>query len=126
MPVGQGEKMVGDMPHNWASAEFIRLTRHCLALERGDELHLFEGFPATWAKPGAVTKLRDIATEFGPLSLEFRVAKDGRSGELKLTPPRRNPPAKIVWHLDRWSGQSGTIGLPVNVNVSRRVNLAEQ
>jgi len=124
MPVGHGDKMVGDMPHNWASAEFIRLTRHCLALERGNELHLFEGFPASWAKPGAVTKLRDIATEFGPLSLEFRVAKDGRSGELKLTPPRRNPPAKIVWHINRWSGQSGTIELPVKANVIRKVNLA--
>ncbi|MGD0091875.1 MAG: hypothetical protein ABSE73_18325, partial [Planctomycetota bacterium] len=39
-PVGQGNQEVGDMPHNWASAEFIRLTRHLLVLERGAELHL--------------------------------------------------------------------------------------
>ena len=112
MPVGQGDQVVGDMPHNWASAEFIRLVRHSLVLERGNELHLFEAMPAKWARPGAVTRLRDIATEFGPVSLEFRVAKDGTSGVLKLTPPQRTPPTRIVLHLDNWSGQTGTMDLP--------------
>jgi hypothetical protein len=35
MPVGQGNQVVGDMPHNWASAEFIHLVRHSLILECG-------------------------------------------------------------------------------------------
>jgi len=113
MPVGQGDQVVGDMPHNWASAEFIRLVRHSLVLERGNELHLCEAMPAKWARPGAVTRLRDIATEFGPVSLEFRVSRDGASGVLRLTPPQRTPPARIVLHLDNWSGQSGTLYLPV-------------
>jgi GH15 family glucan-1,4-alpha-glucosidase len=39
MPVGQGDQVVGDIPHNWASAEFIRLVRHSLILERWNELH---------------------------------------------------------------------------------------
>ncbi len=123
MPVGEGNAVVGDMPHNWASAEFIRLTRHCLALERGNDLHLFEGFPAKWAAPGAVTKMNAIATEFGPLSLEFRVSKDGRTGELRLTPPRRTPPARIVWHLDHWSGQTGAIDLPATKATTRKIPL---
>jgi hypothetical protein len=113
MPVGQGDQVVGDMPHNWASAEFIRLVRHSLMLERGNELHLFEGMPAKWARPGAVTRVRDIATEFGPVSLEFRVARNGASGILKLTSPQRTPPTRIVLHLDNWSGQTGTQDLPV-------------
>ncbi len=49
--VGESFRKVGDMPHNWASAEFIRLVVHLLALDRGDELHLLEGFPrvgGTW------------------------------------------------------------------------------
>jgi hypothetical protein len=116
--------MVGDMPHNWASAEFIRLTRHCLLLERGGELHLFEGLPAAWAKPGAVTRLRDVPTDFGPLSLEFVVAKDGSSGTLKLTPPRRNPPERIVLHLDQWSGATGRVDLPLRGTVKHTVKLA--
>ncbi len=43
--VGESFRKVGDMPHNWASAEFIRLVVDLLALDRGDELHLLEGFP---------------------------------------------------------------------------------
>jgi len=78
MPAGQGAQVVGDMPHNWASAEFIRLTRHALALERDNELHLFEAFPQSWNVPGRLTQLRQVPTSFGPLSLEWRVAKDGR------------------------------------------------
>lgn len=45
---GQEYREVGDMPHNWASAEFIRLAIHLLALDRGNELHLLEGLPAAW------------------------------------------------------------------------------
>ncbi|MGD0261020.1 MAG: hypothetical protein ABSD29_14490 [Verrucomicrobiota bacterium] len=123
MPVGQGDQVVGDMPHNWASAEFIRLVRHSLILERGNELHLFEAMPAKWARPGAVTRVRDIATEFGQISFEFRVARDGASGILKLTPPQRTPPTRIVLHLDHWSGQTGTVDLPVRGPSKKTVNL---
>jgi len=111
------------MPHNWASAEFIRLVRHSLILERGNELHLFEAMPAKWARPGAVTRVRDIATEFGQISFEFRVARDGASGILKLTPPQRTPPTRIVLHLDHWSGQTGTVDLPVRGPSKKTVNL---
>ncbi len=44
------------MPHNWASAEFIRLVRHLLILERGDELHLLEGLPRAGRALGCVTE----------------------------------------------------------------------
>jgi len=123
MPVGQGDQVVGDMPHNWSSAEMIRLVRHSLILERGTEVHLFEAMPAKWAGPGAVTRVRDIATEFGPVSFEFRVARDGASGTLKLTPPQRTPPTRIVLHLDHWSGQTGTLDLPVRGTSTKTVNL---
>jgi hypothetical protein len=123
MPVGKGAGVVGDMPHNWASAEFIRLTRHCLVLERGNELHLFEGLPARWAAPGCVTRLHEIATEFGPVSLEFSVSKNGSSATLKLTPPRRTPPERIVLHLDNWSGQSGTEALSVTKTTTQEIKL---
>jgi hypothetical protein len=123
MPVGQGDQVVGDMPHNWASAEFIRLVRHSLILERGNELHLFEGVPAKWARPGAVTRAKDIATEFGPVSLEFRVAPHGTSGILKLTPPQRTPPDRIVLHLANWSGQTGNLELPVRARSRTEIQL---
>lgn len=123
MPVGQGEAVVGDMPHNWASAEFIRLVRHCLVLERGNELHLFEGLPAGWIRPGAVLRLKQVATEFGPVSLQLRVAQDGRSAELSLNPPQRSPAHKIVVHLTGWSGQTGLLELPAQQPVRRTIRL---
>ncbi len=122
-PTGKGTAICGDMPHNWASAEFIRLVRHLVVLERGDELHLAEGLPPAWVRPGAVTRLDGVMTEFGPIGLELSVAADGSSAILKLDPPRRNPPERIVLHLDGWSGQSGTIELPTDAPSRRTLGL---
>lgn len=123
MPLGQGEAVVGDMPHNWASAEFIRLVRHCLVLERGAELHLFEGLPAAWVRPGAVIQLKEVATEFGPVSVELRVSQGGRAAELNLRPPARNPAQKIVVHLAGWSGQTGRLELSAQRPVRHTIKL---
>jgi hypothetical protein len=89
---------VGDMPHNWASAEFIRLVVHLLALDRGDELHLLEGIPAEWLKPGMVTRLDKIATPFGPFSMTLHVNADGTKATL-TTGALRNDCRAIVIHL---------------------------
>jgi len=123
MPLGKGEQVCGDMPHNWASAEFIRLVRHLLVLERGDELHLFEGLPANWTQPGMTIRLRDILTEFGPMSLELRVSDDGSTATLRLDAPTRSIPSRIVLHLDGWSGRTGTVELPTAGFVEKRIDL---
>lgn len=115
LPAGISKRdspIVGDMPHNWASAEFVRLVRHLLVLERGDDLHLCEGMPAAWAGPGMVTRLRKVATEFGPISMEIRVAGDGSVARVAVTPPLRTPPARIVLHLADWSSGDGTLNVP--------------
>jgi len=122
-PLGEGPEVCGDMPHNWASAEFIRLVRHLLVLERDSELHLFEGLPPTWAKPGAVTRLDGVLTEFGPISFDLRVAGDGSKATLKLDPPRRSPASKVVVHLDGWSGREGTIELSGSEPIEREIPL---
>ncbi|MEN8255823.1 MAG: hypothetical protein ABFR33_10190, partial [Verrucomicrobiota bacterium] len=82
---------VGDMPHNWASAEFIRLILHLIVFERDDELHLFEGLPPTWLKPGATLKIDKALTRFGEVSLTLQVADDGKTATLDVTPPTRTP-----------------------------------
>ena len=124
MPVGKGPAICGDMPHNWASAEFIRLVRHLLALERGDELHLFEGLPAAWIRPGKTVRLRGILTEFGPLSLELSTAADGSKATLSLDPPRRDPPKRIVLHRSGWSAAAGTMELPTDAPSVREIAIA--
>ena len=99
---GEPYKKVGDMPHNWASAEFIRLTTHLLEIDRGDKLHLFEGMPSGWAKPGMVTRLNGIATPFGKLTLELKVAHDGKTARLRVEPLGASC-RKIVVHLSGWA-----------------------
>jgi hypothetical protein len=118
-PLGKGGEEVGDMPHNWASAEFIRLTTHLLELDRGEELHLLEGFPREWAGPGKVTRLNGVLTPFGPLHLEVRVSDHGRSARLKLAQLKGSKPAKIVLHLDGLTGKAETVTLAVDRDVDR-------
>ena len=87
---GEPFSKVGDMPHNWASAEFIRLAVHLLALDRGDELHLLEGFPREWAGPGMITRLRGVATPFGPLHLTVQADRQGKHATLTVKPLAAN------------------------------------
>ncbi len=115
---GRQFRQVGDMPHNWASAEFIRLAVHLLQLDRGDELHLLEGMPVQWLGPGMITKLNGIATPFGPLDLTAQVSKDGRTATLDVKPLAANCKAVVV-HLPDGSTariaprQGGTLAFPV-------------
>jgi hypothetical protein len=74
----------GDMPHNWASAEFIRLVIHMIELDRGKELHLLEAIPGTWLKPNAVTSLSKVATPFGPLTMSVKVSSEGKTAQLHV------------------------------------------
>jgi hypothetical protein len=101
-PYGEPEKYIGDMPHNWASAEFIRMVRHMLILERGKELHLLEGMPSVWSHSGDVIRLNNIPTSFGLMSLSVRIAEDGQSGWIRIMPPVRDRAEKIVVHLEHF------------------------
>lgn len=85
-PVGKGTDTIGDMPHNWASAEFIRLVRHMIALERGADLTLFSGVPVEWLRPGDEIHLSNVATEFGPLTVRAAMSADGHTEALSLSP----------------------------------------
>ena len=100
-------RFVGDMPHNWASAEFIRLVRNLLILERGDELHLLEGIPRTWLAAGAATELKDVATDFGRASILLRVDDDGRHATLRVRKPVGADLRRIVVHLGAWADKAG-------------------
>lgn len=115
---GEPYRKVGDMPHNWASAEFIRLAVHLLAIDRGDELHLLEGLPREWTGPGMVTRLRGVATPFGPLHLILQVDEDGRGATLAIEPLAADCRAVVV-HLPDGGRekispqQGGSITIPI-------------
>jgi tRNA/tmRNA/rRNA uracil-C5-methylase (TrmA/RlmC/RlmD family) len=90
------------MPHNWASAEFIRMARHMVMLERGNELHLFEGLPVAWTKPGDKTVLKDIPTTFGKAGIELEMSKDGKFANVRIAVPDRENLEKVVLHLEQF------------------------
>ncbi len=113
-PKGEEYKKVGDMPHNWASAEFVRLAVHLLALDRGDELHLFEGLPVEWTRPRMVTKLNAVATPFGPLTMELKIADDGRTAMLRVEPLADPSCKRIVVHLGRWASREEGARIELN------------
>jgi hypothetical protein len=113
------------MPHNWASAEFIRLTVHLLALDRGDELHLFEGLPSEWTKPGMVTKLSGIATPFGKLTMSLQISHDGKSAKLRVEPLSDPSCKRIVVHLYGWANtdQKAVLGFDPTKTVEQTIGI---
>ncbi|HKJ66934.1 MAG TPA: hypothetical protein VKA68_03170 [bacterium] len=108
------QRYVGDMPHNWASAEIIRLVRHLLILEREDELHLLEGLPPTWTTSGSRTRLSDVPTSYGTMDLDLHISSDGRTAALTIDPPhsafaRKQHLKKMVVHLENFSREIHSI-----------------
>lgn len=126
MPLGNGDQVAGDMPCNCSGAEIIPLVRNMLVLERGTELHLLEGLPSKWVMPGSATQLKNVPTEFGPVSLSIWVSPEGRDACIKFTPPARVRPSRIVLHLGGWSGKPGTLDLSATVSTTKRIKLSVQ
>ncbi|WP_113701874.1 hypothetical protein [Nonomuraea lactucae] len=74
---GSGHPQIcGDMPHNWASAEFVRLVRHMLVFERGDGLDLLPGVPRGWVEPGSAIRVERTPTRFGRVTLDARASEE--------------------------------------------------
>lgn len=114
---------VGDMPHNWASAEFIRLAVHLLALDRGHELHLFEGLPREWVMPGMETSLKDVATPFGALNFTLKVDASGKSALLEIDPLADPSCNKIVVHQKGWALPDETREIELDPSKSHAVTI---
>ena len=73
------------------------MLRHILVDEAGDELHLLRAVPDWWLGEGRQIRGERLPTHFGPMSLLVQGTKHGV--EIKLDPPKRNPPKRIVLHL---------------------------
>jgi hypothetical protein len=62
---------VGDMPHNWASAECVLYLRHMLALEDGDALRLLAGIGEPELAAGEPFAMAGSPTRFGRISIRL-------------------------------------------------------
>lgn len=123
-PQGKGNEEVGDMPHNWASAEFIRMVVHMIELDRGNELHLFEALPKQWAKAGAVTKLNGIRTPFGAINLQLAINAAGNKATVDLRfPDKEHLPAKVVIHGETWTNNVKQQVVPVKEHITETMNI---
>ncbi len=116
-PQGQGYDEVGDMPHNWASAEFIRMVVHSIQFDRGNDLHLLEAFPKQWAQAGNKTTLKGIRTPFGPINFSFVVNEKGDAGKLTLEfLETGHLPNNVVINKKTW-----TTGQPEVIKASKKI-----
>jgi len=68
---------VGDMPHNWASAECVIFLRHMLALEDGSALRLLEGIGEFELSAGRPIQIAESPTRFGRVSMDLEPTGSG-------------------------------------------------
>ncbi len=62
-------------------------------------LHLLRLVPLAWLRADRPTKFERIPTEFGPVTLRFRLENDGRRLCVDFQPQFRNKPVAVVLHV---------------------------
>lgn len=78
-------EVCGDMPHNWASVEFIRLVRNLVLLERNEGLLLLPALPTEWLPTTDDSlEFEKTPTKFGKIDLRM-TAKETGGYELSFT-----------------------------------------
>ena len=75
------------------------MLRHMLVHERATSCTCFAAVPDWWLDDGREIRIERAPTHFGEMSLLVRGTKEGV--QIKLDPPKRNPPKKIVLRLPR-------------------------
>jgi hypothetical protein len=75
---------IGDMPHNWASAECIRYVRHMLALEVATHLRLLAGITDGELAGRKEYVLTATPTRFGRLNLRLEPLDHGQGWRLQF------------------------------------------
>ncbi|MCC6858277.1 MAG: hypothetical protein IT158_06945 [Bryobacterales bacterium] len=100
---------VGDMPHNWASAECVLYLRHMLALEDGPALRLLPGIGDSELDAGEPYAATESPTRFGRVSV--RLEPLARNGGWRLEFARRQGPAPGSVALPRALGSLALAGL---------------
>jgi hypothetical protein len=86
---------VGDMPHNWASAECIRYIRHIFALEDGQDLRLLAGITAAELALGKRHSFEASPTRFGLIDMNFEPLDRGRGWRLTFRRDQGPDPATV-------------------------------
>jgi hypothetical protein len=93
---------LGDMPHGWIGAEFIRAALSQFAYEReaDQSLVLAAGIPAAWVESPEGVGIRGLRTRYGTLDYALTAPK-GDQWLLKISGTLNLPPGKLVVALPR-------------------------
>jgi hypothetical protein len=86
---------VGDMPHNWASAECVLYMRHMLALEDGQALRLLDGISAFELADGSPHRITESPTRFGRISLNLEPLSGGPGWRLSFQRGKGPDPGRV-------------------------------
>jgi len=116
-------KFIGDMPHTWVGAEFIRAVLDLFAYERPSDKSLVvgAGVPEAWAH-GLV--LSGVRTRYGPLSLKVDVG--GSTARVQVDGPRIPPGGiEVRSPIDRPVKRATVNGRPASTPVVLRQVPAE-
>lgn len=97
-----GRAAAGNMPHNWTSAEMTALLRTLFVKEEGGGLVLGLGVPEAWMKPGSRFGVRNLPTDFGPVSY---TAATGSDGKVTLEYEGRAP-YRVAWEYATRDGRA--------------------
>jgi len=101
-------RFIGDMPHAWVGADFIRSVLDLFAWERESDgaLVLAAGIPSSWLRGGHPVAVRRLRTPHGPLDYTLRREKRGLRfsigalslppGGIALRPPLEAPPHRVT------------------------------
>ena len=87
---------IGDMPHNWASAECILYLRHMLVLEDGQSLRLLEGVGSPELDGLEPFKLVESPTRFGRVSVQLEPEGKGAGWTLRFSRTSGPNPERVV------------------------------
>ena len=82
-------------------ANFVTHFKLCVIDDEIEEgaLHLLRLVPKAWVRPDHLTRFEKIATEFGPVSVRFKLTDEGRNLDLTYEPRFRDAPRKVVLHV---------------------------
>jgi hypothetical protein len=74
-----------------------------------DELHLLRLVPKAWVKRDYRTRFENIATEFGPVDLSFKLSEDGQALDVTFSGDWHHKPGRVVLHAPPIDGLSKMI-----------------
>ncbi|MEA2062796.1 MAG: hypothetical protein U9P14_03775, partial [Gemmatimonadota bacterium] len=74
-----------------------------------DELHLLRLMPRAWLSTDFETRFENMPTEFGPVTIRFKLTGEGKALDVNYRPSFRHPPEKVVLHVPPVEGLSGVV-----------------